>query len=564
MRHGIAAALALSFSFCAQAQIVSLSPSIPVTQSQIANLNGLTSPVRITLVYGQSRANNQSGANDVCYPPTSGTHLPIRSFMMNNPGQPGLNNKADFLTSTATGLIPYQSCLGTNLTGPAGQDLGQQIIYLQTDDDTFTRGANPRLMLVTGEGGQPIATLSKGANPLVDDNAEIPITQVGDNGSGLIRLTVCALNDTICAAQHIKTCAIGVAPCTQSTAIVTGTKISIGANGAGSFIGCSVIANAVVAGTATWTPTVIDATHIDLQGTSSTGCAKGDGTTTIGFVGGFVVYQRMINAVTQACVLTAVVGKTCAVETIDWLQGENDPTTSVASYTTSLTTLISNMRTDLAAITGQGTAIEFIINQPVAQGAGTALNSTIAQYNMIVANADGHTWGNGPEYAFPYSTTEHQTPAGVVQDGELFGFVRSGIIQGTFPSASTCSGSGYLCPISAVLAGSVVTVTLNVPTGCVTLDTTTLPAAVNNGFVWTDDSGKTISSVTVTDCTHISVALSGTPTTTKSLAYATSGPGGVPPLPPAWGNYRDGRQTTSRYVAGVLLSNWMLSWNLSL
>lgn len=570
------------------------------TQSSVINLATLTGPVRIVLAYGQSRADNRAQGTNICAAGVTSPKVPISTFMMNNARQPGHYFEGDFVASTASALIPYQGCYGTGQNVPLGQDLGPMVWALQADDAAAARGIIPRIYIAAGEGGRPIADLQKNAAPYLGGGAVVNVTGAANNGSGAIRLTLTGLN-------------------TATTTIGTGSVISV------SGVTGTTEANG------SWTVTAIDATHVDLQGSTftntfahntnvsaatansdgeirltvatpnsivsgnivqvggMTGCAGGNGSwiavkinsttydlarsiaagcayTVGGFVdaglaGGFVIYQRMLNMVTRACQLAAAYGKTCSLESEIFLQGESDPSISVADYETALTTLIGTSRPDLMAITGQVTNFAFIINQVGSDSDGTPLPATQAQYNMIIANADGNTWGNGPEYQFPYFSSFHQTVNGVVMDGEQFAWASNLLLSSSTPA--------YLRPTSLNLVGSTITATFNVPSGCIVEDVTTLPAATDaglkivKGFHFTDDSGKQVASVTVTGCTTLAIALSGVPTTNKVLKYGIVGPGAATPLPPAWGNYRDSRASASRFLPGVTLRNWMMSFSLT-
>jgi hypothetical protein len=577
-------------------------------------------PLLITLAYGQSRSANYSGANDVCYISWNGTvdnletASGIKEYMMNNQGAPGANNKADFINSQETALIAYDSCLGL----PAGQDLGSEIIYNRQDDVTFSRGNNARIMIAAGEGGQQIANLVQNGPVTAIANAIVYVTDAQAAPiTGYIRLTVAsatlhggALNCQVPGA---------VQPCSQSTVITNGSTQNVINMGASN--GCIGAITQAPGGAGVWTVDVIDSTHIDLHGSTystagqggaacnytntvgaSSGCVYGvsntpccttfnnangnPGTPGCGQLGGVVLYNRMKSMVTQACAFATSYGKTCAVDTVLWLQGEADTqtvnSTNISAYQSTLSTLIGNMRTDIAAITSQGSAFEFIMNPPSSTGLGVPLVATIAQYNLGIANGDSHTWMNGPEYQFPNSAvSEHQSPLGVILDGEQFGRTRSLIQQGTITVTNVCSGSAYLCPTSVSNSGATITATFNVPTGCITRDISQWGAATNDGFTFSDDSGATITSVTVSACTQIQIGLSGTPSTNKVLQYATSGPGfSAAPIPPTWGDFRDGRQTPSRYACNVAvlangtctmadpnwgfdLSDWMLSFSFS-
>lgn len=294
--------------------------------------------------------------------------------------------------------------------------------------------------------------------------------------------------------------------------------------------------------------------------------------------GTFVIYDRVFKMLDRAKALALAKGFGFSVDSIYFLQGEADATNGVltpkATYKTLRTQLFADLRADIAADTGQTTPVEIITDIVAATptegggGAGVSSDVLIAQVEMAVENADGHTWCVGPNYHLPFFSSEHMSVEGVTLLGEMFARARYKLQLGQTPS--------FLYATDYSLVGNTITITCNVPTTPLVIDTTNLPNATGTtstghvlykGFEITDGSGVTITNVTVND-TQIVLTLSGTPTGTVRIRYAMSGFGNTAYTDPAtgrtdiqtpgsWGNIRDSQSIASYFVPNAYLRNFL-------
>ena len=247
-----------------------------------------------------------------------------------------------------------------------------------------------------------------------------------------------------------------------------------------------------------------------------------------GGFGTFVIYDRLRRMVQRAVALaSALWGQSCRIGSVLWLQGEAEFAigTTQAAYTTGLLQLISDLRTDLAADTGNASPFPFIMDQVSSDLKGGANPASLAQDAIAAANADGWTYSLGASYGMPFNAsdptgtgTAHMTAQGVVAWGEAFGMAREAIRAGT-PRG--------LCRVtSASRVGNVVTLQASVPVGSLVIDTTTMPDPGSYGFKLRDTGGATISSVAVSG-SSITVTLSQAPAGGATLEYAHENPSGV-------------------------------------
>src|SRR5262249_9079295 len=121
-----------------------------------------------------------------------------------------------------------------------------------------------------------------------------------------------------------------------------------------------------------------------------------------------------------------------------------------------------------------------------------------------------------------------------------------------------------LKPKTITRAGAVITVTFDVPTPPLVMDTALVSNPGNFGFEYTDSSASppTINSVQVTGPTTVQITLSATPAgANQRLRYAYSGVPGNPggPTTGPRGNLRDSDAEASLY--GNTLYNWCVHFD---
>lgn len=297
----------------------------------------------------------------------------------------------------------------------------------------------------------------------------------------------------------------------------------------------------------------------------------------VGAHGTYVIYDRQMRKLTRATDIATAYGRGSVVDAMYFLQGEADADaavlTSKASYKAARATLQADLRSDIAAVTGQTEPIEFITDITPGTpsgtgGAGVGSDVLIAQVELATENSDGHTWCVGPSYYLPFFSREHMSVEGVVCLSEMFARARSILIDGGTPD--------FLYATGFSLVGSTITITCHVPEPPLVLDSTTIPAATGTspagailvlGFEFTDSSGATITSVSV-GTSSIVVTLSREPTGTRRLRYAMNGLGNTDYVdgatgrtdiqtPGSWGNVRDSLAVESQFVPGAYLRNFL-------
>ena len=413
-----------------------VSDTYPMIWNQLSSISpewaDPNAPVLLTVVYGQSRANNHAEGWAICYPPTTTAQQRERCLMGNNPRAPGaLEN---FVPSSTTAFVPLKDCyLGNRAIGypgnyndPLGQSLSQALWTMDGFDIDNSNPLRRRILIVCGIGSQSINTLKKNGNPYIN-------------------------------------------------------------------------------------PPLVPAPGISL-------------------------YDRLLSRVQRTVDLVAsLYGQNCRVESVFWLQGEADYNRVTRSeYATTLKTgIIDPLRTDLAAITGDNTPFEFILDQVPSRPDGAANIPALAQIDVARANQDGHTWMVGPAYQMPFNvretpipdgvdiTTAHMSSFGVTAWGEAFGRTRNTLSQGGAPN---------LCYVDMVSRnGNVITLTCDAPGDSMVIDTSTMPDPGNYGFKLRDPGGAVITSVAVSNF-DIIVTLDKDPQPGATLEYAHENPSGIDPI----------------------------------
>lgn len=300
----------------------------------------------------------------------------------------------------------------------------------------------------------------------------------------------------------------------------------------------------------------------------------------------YQVYARLLRVVTAIKTFARVqFNRPIEVIAVYWLQGEADVTlnTTKANYKTMLAKLISDLRTDVPAITGQSSTFAFISdithasfdvddNNPTPVGKGNP--GGLGVIETALANADGNTYMAGPIYYYPFYGPLHMCNEAVILHGERFARTLDTILAGGTPSHLRATGFSR--------EGRVITINCSVPTGPLTIDTHVVPAATGTvtptgtgvpryfvlGFEFVDSIGTKVESVS-TGYNTIQVTLNQVPSGTMTLRYAYNGLGNTnythPEIRrsdiqthPSWGNIRDSYVQASRFVTGFNMHNFLL------
>ena len=216
-----------------------------------------------------------------------------------------------------------------------------------------------------------------------------------------------------------------------------------------------------------------------------------------------------------------------------------------------------------------GGSIPFALTQVSSRlydyGYGAEMNRVaFDQTTAALSNSGDNIFLVGPMYQYPYQADlMHLTWPGYSWLGQKCGQIMGRIVSGV--------NWKPLYPLSAARTGATLTLTLNVPYAPLVVDTTTVSARTNYGFVFSDSNGSaTIASVAV-GATTITFTLTGTPTgTVKRLYYAHFAQTGAPIADwagaPSYaagglaaGNIRDS-DTAAQYVPSwgpYQMGNWL-------
>ncbi|HBV2088844.1 TPA: hypothetical protein MDR36_001494 [Klebsiella quasipneumoniae] len=231
-----------------------------------------------------------------------------------------------------------------------------------------------------------------------------------------------------------------------------------------------------------------------------------------------------------------------AVHAILWAQGETDndqsTPTPFATYRDFLQQLQIDAEADIKAVNGQTSPVHFLTYQ-TSYKVKTSTGVALAQLDLTTNNDKFHFVS--PCYHLPfYTDSTHLTNVGYKWLGAYFGRAYKTLVHDQcYPQ--------FLRPVSAVLRGNVVTLTLDVPVPPVVLDTTNLAATTDNGFVVkgsTSGTALTIASMRA-EGNKVKITLAATPEENIILRYALDYLGaGLTIVNGASGNLRDSDPST--------------------
>jgi len=198
------------------------------------------------------------------------------------------------------------------------------------------------------------------------------------------------------------------------------------------------------------------------------------------------------------------------VGAIAWLQGESNYTDTQTYYYDLFETLINDFFADTKTETGQ------------------TYNPKILTYQMAYKSVDedgvplAHLQASEdisdvymvcPMYFLPYVDGIHPTAVGYNWLAEYFGRVYYKTVEQGLDWKPTS-------PISLTQDGANIDILMNVPTGDLVIDQTTLGAITDDGFKVTDDAVlQTINSVSIVDGNTVRITLSTPPTGVVRVRY---------------------------------------------
>lgn len=205
-------------------------------------------------------------------------------------------------------------------------------------------------------------------------------------------------------------------------------------------------------------------------------------------------YSRVLEQVTYGKSLANAAGKTYGVRAVTWAQGESDTAADVpsATYIAALNQLVTDLNTDIKAITGQTSDVHLVTSQLASFVTYGKSAPTIALALLDAANANPLIHLAVPNFVLMHNDTDqiHLQRESYKKKGAYFGKV----IKRICVDGATWSP---VQPVSAKRQGSVVVLRFHVPRGPLVLDTINVRLNTDYGFSLVDSGGSaiTISSV---------------------------------------------------------------------
>jgi hypothetical protein len=222
---------------------------------------------------------------------------------------------------------------------------------------------------------------------------------------------------------------------------------------------------------------------------------------------GTVPYENLLRLIRRATFMARMQGWTPKVMAVPLKHGESNSTVSRSGYLGYLVEFQADLNADIKAITGQAEDVMLVMTQYTSWGRFGTIQGDVAKAIEDAARLYPNLFLNGgPDYSLPHAADDvHFSNLGSFRCGELMGRTLANKLGGG-PGVS-------LYPISAVRVGTTITVTFNVPTGPIVLDTTTWANAGTMGVRFFD-TGNTasVTGVTVASANSLSVELSSVPT----------------------------------------------------
>jgi hypothetical protein len=194
------------------------------------------------------------------------------------------------------------------------------------------------------------------------------------------------------------------------------------------------------------------------------------------------------------------------------INGETDETdeTTESTYEDVFEQWLSDIDNDIRAATAQPQPVYAIVSQVSRQVDGV-MRIAKAQYDVCKNNARAvlaHA-----KYHHGYVDNVHLDPRSSKMVGVSLARVARELEAGVAWQP--------LWPTAVAVDGNDIRITMNVPSGSMVKDTTTIPAQTNDGFEYLNGGGEAITGVAI-DGNDIVVTLDGAPDPAASIAYAYS------------------------------------------
>lgn len=251
------------------------------------------------------------------------------------------------------------------------------------------------------------------------------------------------------------------------------------------------------------------------------------------------------------------------VKAINLVHGEADLLDPWEIYRDNLVQFLDDYTGDILAITGDTYEPIMIVSQISSQKVYQPTNVDIIESPLALLDvcrvSDRH-FSCGPQYWIESNggaDQVHLNGRDQIISSEYRAKVYSQVVDRGDRSTPTAT-----IPVSVTLGVDYVDVVYDVPKPPLQFETDYIPAITNNGFVYSDDSANTITSVSLLNSNTVRIQLSGNVGTTPDLQYAwhngnvangvvTGGPRGT---------LCDSETATSVYYPSYIMRNYALAF----
>lgn len=230
---------------------------------------------------------------------------------------------------------------------------------------------------------------------------------------------------------------------------------------------------------------------------------------------GAVWYQQLIDHVQAQYDLSVADGKTYAMQSVAWMQGEADAANGVSRdvYKAAMVQLQQQIDSDVKAITGQTEDVIMLSYQTRAFGTIEQRKEIALAQWEAARESNGMIVVAGPVYQLEISA-QHLTNVGSQRFGRTLGRAFKQIVVDEVAPDT-------LNPKSCTAVGTALTMRFDVPTLPLIFDTVEIAALTDMGFHVFDDTGDlTLSSIAI-DGSTVTMTVNRTLGANPKIAYAT-------------------------------------------
>ncbi|MBA4381045.1 MAG: hypothetical protein C0406_00625 [Sideroxydans sp.] len=270
-------------------------------------------------------------------------------------------------------------------------------------------------------------------------------------------------------------------------------------------------------------------------------------------------FTRMLDQATYGHSLAIASGQTHAVQAVTWTQGESDylSGTSEFVYKTRLDQLITDINSDIKAITGQSKDIQVISYQTASHiyYGGGLVRPSVALAQLLTSETNPLFHIACAMYVFDYWAGGHLLAKSSRWLGAYYGLAYKRIVINE-------ENWKPLKPIGSVRQGNLLEVEFNVPSGKLVWDTSQVGLVTNYGFILVDSAGAAlpITYVEIVDSTRVRITAQADIPAGALLRYGWAGDSIV-----GKGNLRDEQGNTITFDCGgeiKRMDNWCLIFEL--